>query len=438
MSMPPHSRARAGIPPPGSRPEKLTRTTRRRRRQPRFQRLLTYALLVILVVGCVSLGSLSVFWVLIRSEGTIFGDTNEAQAGNLSAWLAQATPARFVRATLPADGPLPLQDAPNPFLLPEPTLTSEPTPIATQAVIYLPTSTKTPTPTLVPTQAATATGPPAVAAVPAQPEAPAQAGIQHVVMISIDGLRPDALELADTPALDNLRANGAYSPGAKAVMPSLTMPNHASMLSGMAPAKHGILWNLPSADTPRVNGPTLFNVAHDAGLSTMMVVGKLKLEYLVLPNSVDQFIGNDVTDMEVKNRAVEVIQAGLPAVLFIHFPDVDKAGHSTGWMSPGQLQTVTTTDGLISQVVVALEGGGYLNSTLLIVTADHGGHDMTHGSDSPEDTTIPWLAVGPGVPAGVILTSPITTYDTAATALYALKLPIPEGWDGQPVLEIFK
>jgi phosphopentomutase len=186
-----------------------------------------------------------------------------------------------------------------------------------------------------------------------------------------------------------------------------------------------------------VNGPTLFNVAHDAGLSTMMVVGKLKLEYLVLPNSVDQFIGSDVTDMEVKNRAVGLIQAGLPAVLFIHFPDVDKAGHSTGWMSPGQMQTVTAADGLISQLVVALEGGGYLNSTLLIVTADHGGHDTTHGSDSPEDTTIPWLAVGPGVPAGVLLTSHITTYDTAATALYALNLPIPEGWDGQPVMEIF-
>ena len=75
---------------------------------------------------------------------------------------------------------------------------------------------------------------------------------------------------------------------------------------------------------------------------------------------------------------------------------------------------------------------------LLIITADHGGHDHSHGDDSPLDRTIPWLAVGPGVPAGMILTSNINTYDTAATALYALGLPIPENWDGRPVLEIFQ
>jgi hypothetical protein len=51
--------------------------------------------------------------------------------------------------------------------------------------------------------------------------------------------------------------------------------------------------------------------------------------------------------------------------------------------------------------------------------------------------TIPWLVVGPGVPAGVTLQREIITYDTAATALYAFGLPIPEVWDGQPVLEIF-
>jgi hypothetical protein len=51
--------------------------------------------------------------------------------------------------------------------------------------------------------------------------------------------------------------------------------------------------------------------------------------------------------------------------------------------------------------------------------------------------TIPWLAVGPGVLAGVTLTRTITTYDTAATALHALGLPIPARWDGQPVQEIF-
>ena len=50
--------------------------------------------------------------------------------------------------------------------------------------------------------------------------------------------------------------------------------------------------------------------------------------------------------------------------------------------------------------------------------------------------TIPWLAVGPGVPVDYLLEQNITTYDTAATALYALNISTPEAWDGQPVLEV--
>jgi arylsulfatase A-like enzyme len=127
----------------------------------------------------------------------------------------------------------------------------------------------------------------------------------------------------------------------------------------------------------------------------------------------------------------------MPDVLFIHFPDTDRVGHAHGWMSSNQLYAINFVDGLIGEIVAALESGGYLNSTLLIISADHGGHGFRHGDDSPEDRTIPWLAAGPGVPSGVTLTSQINTYDTAATVLYALDLPIPENWDGQPIVEIF-
>lgn len=279
---------------------------------------------------------------------------------------------------------------------------------------------------------------PLLAAAATPVAAPALPTIKHVVIISIDGLRPDALEMANTPTLDNLRAGGAYSPQAQTVDPSVTLPAHASMLSGMLPQKHGILWGLPYIGWPGLNGPTLFNVAHDAGLSTAMVFGKEKLNYLVLPNSVDKRFGVDTHDTEVKEKAIEFIQAGLPNVLFIHFPDVDRVGHDYGWMSQNQLQSVTFVDGLIGEIVTSLDHGDYLASTLLIISADHGGHGFGHGDDSPVDRTIPWLAVGPGIQPGVTLTDPINIYDTAATALAALKLPIPTQWDGRPVREIFK
>jgi predicted AlkP superfamily pyrophosphatase or phosphodiesterase len=258
-----------------------------------------------------------------------------------------------------------------------------------------------------------------------------------VVIISIDGLRPDAWEASDTPTLDVLRAKGAYTAEAQTILPSVTLIAHASMLSGMSPEKHGIDWNDYDPDRGQINGPTLFSVAHEAGLSTAMVVGKPKFAHLVLPGSVDNYDYAGFIDRQVVDHALAVIQSGLPDLLFIHLPDVDSVGHATGWMSEGQLTVISGTDSLVGEIVVELEAGGYLEQTLLIITADHGGIDKTHGSDSPEEMTIPWLAVGPGVPAGLTLKSEIVVYDTAATALYALNLPVPAIWDGQPVLEIF-
>jgi predicted AlkP superfamily pyrophosphatase or phosphodiesterase len=262
--------------------------------------------------------------------------------------------------------------------------------------------------------------------------------IEHVLIITIDGMRPDGLEQADTPTLDNLRAKGAYSPNAQTVNPSFTLPSHVSMLNGAVPQKHGIVEALPCIGCRLTIGPTLFSEAHDAGYSTGMVFGKEKLNYLNLPGSVDKHFGIDAHDLEVKDAAVEIIETGMPNVLFVHFPDTDRVGHEYGWMSPNYLYAISYADGMIGEIVTTLEREDYLNSTLMIITSDHGGHDFEHGLDCPEDRTIPWLAVGPGVPEGTTLPCQINTYDTAATALYALGLPIPECWDGQPVLEIFE
>ncbi len=346
------------------------------------------------------------------------------------------------------------QPAPEEFALPEPTRVSQPTLLPTAVTGVEPTPTGTPTPaptatpaatptpteTAVPPPSPSPTAPPPVAQAASfsLPPAAASSATEHVIIISIDGMRPDALFLAHTPVLDHLIERGAYSPKAQTLPLSVTLPSHASMLSGMTPAKHGIEWGLPYIGWPGMNGPTAFSVAHAAGLKTAMVFGKEKLNYLALPGSVDFLFGQDAHDTEVKDHALEVIAADMPGLLFVHFPDTDRVGHTYGWMSENQLQSIAFADGLIGEIVAALEQNGYLDSTLIIVTADHGGHGLGHGDDTPEDRTIPWLAAGPQVRPGIVLTSAINTYDTAATALYALNLPLPELWDGQPVREIFQ
>jgi arylsulfatase A-like enzyme len=74
----------------------------------------------------------------------------------------------------------------------------------------------------------------------------------------------------------------------------------------------------------------------------------------------------------------------------------------------------------------------------VILSADHGGHDKTHGTNSAEDMIIPWVVWGAGVKKNYTITAPVTTFDSAATALYALGIPLPAEFDGKPVLSAFQ
>jgi arylsulfatase A-like enzyme len=100
------------------------------------------------------------------------------------------------------------------------------------------------------------------------------------------------------------------------------------------------------------------------------------------------------------------------------------------------LETYANDDESLGFILESLKSRGMFEGTLIIVTADHGGHDTTHGFDLPEDMTIPWIVSGPGI-LPMQLTIPVHIMDTAATAAFALGLPIPPEWDGRPVFEAF-
>lgn len=90
-------------------------------------------------------------------------------------------------------------------------------------------------------------------------------------------------------------------------------------------------------------------------------------------------------------------------------------------------------DGATGTLVAALKRNGQWAKTLLIVTADHGGRDRTHRTANPEDVRIPWIAAGGLAAKAGELNEPVRTMDTAATALAALGLSVPNDWDGKPV-----
>jgi predicted AlkP superfamily pyrophosphatase or phosphodiesterase len=259
---------------------------------------------------------------------------------------------------------------------------------------------------------------------------------QRVVIISIDGLRPDGLLRSNIPRISELINGGESSFTAQTVFPSVTLPAHASMLSGRCVSKHGINWDDYEPDKGYLQGATIFSVAHDAGMRTIMAVGKEKLKTIARPGTVDAFRFESTSDEAIVQSALEEAAGGF-GVLFVHLTYPDSYGHAAGWMSATYLSVIGHEDSVVGTLLDGLRVDNLMDGTLIILTSDHGGHDKIHGTALPEDMTIPWIIFGPGVVSGPALEIPILTTDTAATGVWALGLTVPEDWDGRPVVEAF-
>ncbi|MDB6111419.1 MAG: Type phosphodiesterase/nucleotide pyrophosphatase [Pedosphaera sp.] len=282
---------------------------------------------------------------------------------------------------------------------------------------------------------------------------------EHVFIISIDGGKPAVMEHCKMPVLEKMVADGAHTWTANTIFPSKTLPSHTSMLTGVGPDMHKILWNDWVPTNGVVHVTTVFAEAKKAGHSTAMFVGKEKFRHLLLPDSVDQFDYNRAASGEVvktatggtkvekegtvfaktvaKNAATYIVK-NKPELCFIHLTDPDAAGHQYGWGSPQQIQALAKTDAALGVILKAIRKAGIAEQSVILISADHGGHNRGHGTNIPEDMNIPWIAWGKGVKQNFLITVPVTTYDTAATALWLLDVPRPASFDGQPVTSAFE
>jgi arylsulfatase A-like enzyme len=276
-----------------------------------------------------------------------------------------------------------------------------------------------PSPPSLPSPPAGRPAPVAIAPPPHGPSFP-----RRVVIISEDGLRPDVFSTELTPRHVALMQEGATARSAVTIPESDTLPSHASMLSGVGVAEHGLYWNSSQPERGYIHVPTIFSAAHAQHLTTAMFVGKPKLHHIATPGTVDHFERPGYLCGSVAKRAAEYFTASAPDLMFVHFSDPDEYGHSHGWMSPEYLRAVKDSDRCLATLLAAIDAGGGAATTLVIVTADHGGHGKHHSDGRvPVDRQIPWIVRGPGVAPGVWLDAPVQTYDTAATTLAALHLP---------------
>lgn len=211
-----------------------------------------------------------------------------------------------------------------------------------------------------------------------------------LILILVDGMRPDALSKLKNPFVAKFLAESRCYLDGKTVQPSVTLPAHMSLFHSVPPQRHGILTNTFVPQVHQVDG--LFEVLRKAGKTQTMFYNWEELRDLGRPESMtasvlfqelDPLLYGK-TDNLVTEAAVHTIENLAPDFSFVYLGETDEAGHCHGWMGDQYLQVLENAWRCI-QTMVEKFGREYG----ILVLSDHGGHDRTHGTDLPEDMTIP-------------------------------------------------
>jgi predicted AlkP superfamily pyrophosphatase or phosphodiesterase len=271
--------------------------------------------------------------------------------------------------------------------------------------------------------------------------------VEHVLVIGCDGFGSLGFTESNAPVLHKLMREGAYTLRARGVMPTSSSPNWASMIMGAGPEQHGITSNdwqpnkfdiAPSARGSAGIFPTIFGVVREQMPKAVIACvhdweGFGRLLEPKAPDLLEHVKGSPAA----ARRAIEVIQQKKPTFMFVHFDDVDHAGHERGWKSPEYFAAIEQIDQLIGDLLAALNTAGIRERTVVFMTADHGGKGKSHGNPTMEELEIPWIVNGPGVAVGHELKLAVNTYDLAPTIAWLLGVRAPSCWIGKPVTEAF-
>lgn len=271
---------------------------------------------------------------------------------------------------------------------------------------------------------------------------PVVAAARRVVLVSVDGLRGDAVDRYAPPTLSRLASEGSFTAVARTVVPSLTVPAHLSMLSGVSPDTHGVRGESLAFTAEMAALDPLFRHAGRRGLATRAFMGSEgPLAAFEVALSCRLAFGMDSLTL-VESSASSIASASLATLadpdvrmVFVHIPDPDLAGHALGFESDAYRRAVLAADSAVAEIVDEVGP-----EDLLVVTSDHGGGGAygphQHGSSSDDDVLIPLFLWG----AHAVPSEPTdaSILDVAPTVLWALGFEPPDQYEGRILLEAFR
>lgn len=266
-----------------------------------------------------------------------------------------------------------------------------------------------------------------------------QAVKEHkVLIIGIDGVRPDALQKATTKNMDELWKNGAYSFHATTDEISSSGPCWTAMLTGVWHQKHQVVSN--DYKSPNLKEyPHFFHRIREErpDLQTYSIVNWGPIHQILQEHDASHH-SSPINDGRVTSSVVRTLKRKEVDVMFVQLDHVDHAGHTYNFSPESEkyLKAIEKSDRQLGQMVGALEKRKNYDQEdwLILITTDHGGSDHGHGKNIKEHTTIFYMAAGPGVTKGEIKRE-VNVVDVAVTALHYLDISIKEEWklDGQIV-----
>ena len=212
------------------------------------------------------------------------------------------------------------------------------------------------------------------------------------LLILVDGMRSDAL--ASCQAAQKVMARAVYTLDAQTVMPSVTLCCHMSLFFSMSPEHHGTKGNTYTPPTRPILSLLDVFAIEKKDVATFYSWGQLRdlchpasLNYSLLIKGATH--GWEQANNRLTDAAIAYITENNTDLAFLYLGYPDEAGHAHGWMSAEYMHALENSWENIARIIEALP-----KDYAVIITADHGGHDHTHGTDLPEDMTIPLIFAG--------------------------------------------
>lgn len=274
---------------------------------------------------------------------------------------------------------------------------------------------------------------------------------EHVFFIGLDGWGSYSVEDADMPNVKALMDAGCYTLQKRAVLPSKSAVNWASIFMGVPTEVHGyIRWDSMEPDIPVYqqhlkNGilPTIFQILNDqkpeAEIGCIYEWDGIK--YLIDTTAVDYHaMTPDYVEHpgKMSEMACKYIKEKKPTFAAFIYDNPDYPGHMKGFHTPEYYENLKQHDAYIGEIIAAIKEAGIYDDSIIIVTSDHGGIEKDHGGFDLNEMETPFIIAGKNVKKGGEFSESMMQYDTAATLAEIFGLEIPQVWVGKSMSHVFK